>query len=138
MNLAKSDTTKVLELAVRTAFQGFLPDVSAVKGKYYFKDSILFTSTSLTIDSLPKVVDTLKFKILSKEHLCTLIKNDSLSDNQPNYLSIQAFQKSDTGYYVQIASLSCLLYGGGGALGLYIAKQNDTFYIKDRIGTSIN
>lgn len=137
-NFAKSDTTKILELAIRTAFHGFLPDVSAVKGNYYFKDSILFTSKSLTLDSLPTAVDTLKFKILSKDHLCRLIKNDSFSENQPNYLSIQAFEKTDTGYYIQIASLSCLPYGGGGSLGLYIAKQGDTLYVKKRMGSSIN
>lgn len=137
-SLPKSDTTKVLELAIRTAFQGFLPGVSAVKSKYYYKDSILFTSASLSLDSLPKAIDTLKFKVLSKDQLCKVIKNDSLSGDQPNYLNIQSFQKSDTGYYVQIASLSCFLYGGGGTLGLYIVKQKDTFYIKDRIATSIN
>ena len=137
-NLIKSDTTKVLELAVNAAFHGFLPDVSSVKDKYYFKDSILFTSKTFPLDSLPSQVDTFRFKILPENTICREILSDSLSVNHPNYLSVQAFEKSDTGYYVQLASLSCFPYGGGGSLGLYIAKQSDTFYIKKKMATSIN
>ena len=137
-NLSKSDTTQVLELAVKAAFDGFLPDVSSVKDKFYFSDSILFTSKTFPLDSLPSSIDTLKFKILSENVICRLVLSDSLSENQPNYLSVQAFEKSDTGYYVQLASLSCVPYGGGGSLGLYIAKQSDTFYIKKKMATSIN
>jgi hypothetical protein len=137
-NLPKSDTSQVLELAVKAAFHGFLPDASSVKDKFYFKDSILFTSKTFPLDSLPTKVDSLQFKILSENIICGLILSDSLLENHPNYLSVQAFEKSDTGYYVQLASLSCFPYGGGGSLGLYIAKQSDTFYIKTKMATSIN
>ena len=137
-NLHKSDTTKVLELAIKAAFHGFLPDVSSVKDTFYFRDSILFTSKTFPLDSLPSKVDTLRFKILSENVICKLVLSDSLSQKHPNYLCVQAFEKSDTGYYVQLASLSCIPYGGGGSLGLYIAKQSDTFYIKKKNSTSIN
>jgi hypothetical protein len=84
------------------------------------------------------LVDTLRFKVVPESFIRKLISSDSLSGNQPNYLSVLSFEKSDTGYYVQLASLSCFPYGGGGSLGLYIAKQRDTFYIKRKNATSIN
>jgi hypothetical protein len=39
-----TDTTKVIELAIRTGFYGYLPDYTPLKHKYHFGDSILFTS----------------------------------------------------------------------------------------------
>lgn len=134
----KSDTTRVIELAIRTAFRGYLPDHDALKKKYYFKDSILFCSSSLPVAFIPPVVDSLKFKILSEEEVCNIMMSDSLSQKQANYLCLRSFEKSDTGYYLQLSSLSCFPFGGGGSLGLYISKQNDSFLITKKQAVSIN
>lgn len=135
---SKSDTTQVIELAIRSAFYGYLPDASAIKGKYYSNNSMLFTSKSLQLSSLPMQVDTLKFKILSEDEVCRIMKPGSLSETHINYLCLRSFEKSDTGYYVQLQSLNCFPYGGGGSLGLYISKVGDSFIIKSKMAVSIN
>src|SRR5689334_9388697 len=75
----KSDTIKIIELSIRTAFHGSLPDVSSVRQKYYFKDSILFTADSFLLSIIPKRVDTLKFKVLREREICSIIRADSLT-----------------------------------------------------------
>lgn len=60
----KSDTTKVIEFALKTAFETkLLPEIKALKNQYRFKDSILFTSDSIPLSVLPGSLDSLKFKI---------------------------------------------------------------------------
>jgi hypothetical protein len=132
-----NDTTKVIELAIRTAFHGYLPDVSALKRKYYFKDSILLATKLSLHYEIPSRVDTLLFKHLSEDEICTIIKGD-ISNNPPNYLCIQSFEKNDSGYKIMLASLSCLPFEGGGSMGLDIVKRNDSFFIKKKMAFSIN
>ena len=136
--LVDSDTAKVLKLAIRTAFyHDNLPDISALKRKYRFNDSILFTTESLPLSILPGSVDTLRFKIFSRNQIFSLIKNDSI-ENLPHYLYLRSFEKNDTAYYVSLQNLSCLPFGGGGAIGIYIAKENESFVVKRKMSSSIN
>ena len=134
----KSDTTSVLELAIRAAFyHQNLPSIDPLKKRYHFGDSILFTSDALPLSILPKTIDSIKFKILTRNEIFLLIQTESDLHKIPNYLNIGAFEKSDTGYYVSVASLS-LGFGGGGQIGIYIAKQNDSFLVKRKMSSSIN
>jgi hypothetical protein len=134
-----SDTTKIIELAIKASLDHHrLPEDGQLKSKYYFKDSILFTTDSLPIEYLPKSVDSVKFKILRKDEICRLISADSLSDNQPNYLAITIFKKVDSGYQVCVASLSCIPYGGGGAHIVEIFKKGDSLTVLHKGSLSIN
>ena len=135
----KSDTTKVLELAIRTAFyHQNLPGMDPLFYPYHFKDSILFSTDSLSLTTLPISLDSINFKILTSKQICTMIKADSSISELPNYLYLRAFEKSDTGYYVSVQSLSCLPYGGGGSIGIYISKDKDSFVVKYKTSSSIN
>jgi hypothetical protein len=133
-----SDTTKIIELAIKQAFYGNLPDASAVKNKYYYPDSILLSTDALPLYNLPTSVDSLRFKILPQNDIHILIQNDSLSYVRPNYLYIDKLEKQDSGYYVQISSKSALNFGGGGILGIYLQKIKDTIAIVSQQASSIN
>lgn len=132
-----NDTTRAITLAIRTAFyHENLPSISPLMKRYGFKDSILTTS-HLPLYYLPSSVGTLNFKVLSVDELFRLFEKESDSQKVPNYLSIDKFEKSDSGYYVNIKSLSYLPYGGG-SIGIYISKINDSFVVKKMISSSIN
>ncbi len=134
-----NDTTQIINFSIRAAFDsGRLPDASSVKDKYYFRDSILFTADSLPLKYLPTSVDLLNFKVLSRDHLCKIIIADSLSNKQPNYLSITTFKKIDSVYLVEVSSLSCLPYTGGGMVSFEISKSGDSLIILRRGSLSIN
>ena len=135
----KNDTTKVIELALRTAFyHQNLPEIDLLFYPSHFKDSILFTSDSLALVNLPSKVDSVFFKILTQNQICSIIRADSNIAKVPNYLYISAFEKSDNGYYINIQNRSCLPYGGGGVIGIYIAKDKDSFIVKSKMSSSIN
>lgn len=134
----QNDTSEVIKLTIKTAFYGYLPDVSAVKRKYYFGDSIMFTADSEVLSIIPGQIDTLKFKVLSEKQIRLIISADSLTYDQPNYLCLREFKKTDTGYFVHLQSLSGVPFGGGGAISLCISKENDSFKVKKRAGLSIN
>ena len=135
----KSDSTKVIEFAIRKAFETkLLPEIKALKEEYWFKDSILFTSDSIPLSLLPTSLDSLKFKIVSKKEILLLFKNDSLGRKLPNYLIINSFEKTDSSYYIQISSWSIVPYGGGGMIGMDIISQKDTFVLKHRSISNIN
>ena len=134
-----NDTTRVIALAIKASLDRHrLPEDGQLKSKYYFKDSILFTTDSLPIEYLPKSVDSVKFKILRKDEICRLISADSLSDNKPNYLAITTFKKIDSGYQVCVASLSCIPYAGGGAHIVEIFKKGDSLTVLHKGSLSIN
>jgi hypothetical protein len=135
----KSDTAKVLELAIRTAFyHQNLPDLASLKKPYHFKDSILFTSDSLALSNLPQTIDSIKFKILPKNQIFSLIQTESDLNKLPNYLYVGAFERNDTGFYVNLKSLGCLPFSGGGSIGIYIKKENDSIVVKSISSSSIN
>jgi hypothetical protein len=135
---AKNDTTEVLKVAIAKAFyQENLPGISPLMKKYRFSDSLLFSSDSLSLDLLPINLDSINFKILKREQICSMIKKESDSIEVPNYLYIRRFEKNDTGDYVQIQSLSCLDFGGGGSIGV-IVKKTDSLRAEVYGSSSIN
>jgi len=135
----KSDTAKVLELAIRTAlYHHNLPGSDPLKYPYHFHDSILFTSEVLPLSLLPTNLDSLNFKVLSESEICSMIYADSNLPHLPNYLMVSGFDKNDTGYVVHIGSFSCQPMGGGGAIGIYILKANDSFFVTHKGASSIN
>ncbi|MEO6719613.1 MAG: hypothetical protein ABIN67_04565 [Ferruginibacter sp.] len=134
-----SDTTLVLDLALRTAFiHDNLPSIDALRKQYHFGDSILFSSDTLPLSILPRASDTINFKILSHKEIVLLMQTESNLNKIPNYLNIGAFEKSDTGYYVSVQSLNCLDFGGGGQIGLYIVKAKDSFLVVNKMSSNIN
>ncbi len=135
----KSDTTLVLNLALRTAFyHDNLPSIDPLKKPYHFGDSILFSSTTLPLSILPRMSDTINFKILSRKEIILLMQTESDLNKIPNYLNIGAFEKSDTSYYVSVQSLNCINFGGGGQIGIYIVKANDSFVVVNKMSSNIN
>lgn len=134
-----NDTIGVLNFVLTTIFDVYpLPDLSSVQVPYRFKDSVLFTSDVLPLSILPRQYNGMPFKILPQKQICSMLVSDSLLPEVPNFLGVKVFEKSDTGYYVHIQSRSCLPFGGGGTMGLYIGKRNDSFVIQDIRSSSIN
>ena len=134
-----NDTLKILRVALQQGISGeFMPSASPLKRQYRFKDSILLTSDILPLNILPSSIENHKFKVLPKQEICLMILADSNMAELPNYLLVSNIEKSDTGYYIQVRSLSCLPYGGGGSLGLYLKKVGDTLKILNQSASSIN
>ena len=137
--LIANDTTEVLELCIQKSFHRYkMPSVSTVTKKYYFGDSILLTAEKLAINSLPKKVDTLKFKLLDKKSICNLILSDPDKENRPHYLCIDSFEKKGKTFTVLIANHSCEEYASGGGLLITIIKERDSFTVTSISGFSIN
>jgi len=135
----ENDTTILLKTVINEGISNrYMPSASPLTYKYKFGDSILLTSNALPLDILPSSVGHQKFKILLQSEICALLKKDSNLTQVPNYLLLNRFEKSDTGYYVQLQSLSCRYYGGGGSLGLYLKKERDSFVVINRSSSSIN
>jgi len=136
----RNDTTLVIELAIRTAFyHQDLPDMDRLFKRYHSGDSVLFTSGTLPLSLLPRTIDTIRFKVLTKKEISFLIRTENDLNKLPNYLNIGAFEKSDSGYYVRVENLSCMpVFGGGGTIGMDIAKKRDSFMVKRKMSTSIN
>ena len=135
----ENDTSKILKTVITEGISDrYMPSTDPLTYKYKFGDSILLTSNVLPLDILPSSITDQKFKILSHSEIYALIKKDSSLTQVPNYLIINQFEKSDTGYYVLIQSLSCRDFGGGSSLGLYLKKQKDSFVVIKRSSSSIN
>ena len=135
----KSDTTRVIELAVRTAFlRQSMPEIDKLVYNKKFKDSLLFTSDSSLLNFLPYAVDSLGFKIVPKNKLIKTNNSKSYSKASPNYLYLRTVEKTDKGYYVSLQCLSFIPFGGGGAIGLNIVKEKDSFYVVSQQSSSIN
>jgi hypothetical protein len=134
-----NDTLKILRVALQHGISGeFMPSASPLKRHYRFGDSILLTSDILPLNILPSAIENQNFKIFPKQQICSMIFADSNMTELPNYLSVSRIEKSDTGYYIQVRSLSCLPYGGGGSLGLYFKKAGDTLKMVNQSASSIN
>jgi hypothetical protein len=135
----ENDTSILLKTVINEGISDrYMPSTDPLTYKYKFGDSILLTSNVLALDILPSSIGQQKFKILSQSEIYALIKKDSTLTQVPNYLFLSRFEKSDTGYYVQLQSLSCRDFGGGGSLGLYLKKEKDSFVIIKRSSSSIN
>lgn len=134
-----NDTTSVIEFAIREAFNHpKVPEIEQLRDRYYFKNSILLTSDSLPLEILPRSVDTINFKVLSKDEICKMIRADSLEQNHPNYLCVDNLMRKGSGYYLNISSLSCVPFGGGGVMGIDILKRNDSFIVIHKGFSNIN
>jgi hypothetical protein len=134
---SKNDTVTAIELAVKTALVEDFPEMEPVKRKN--GDSIFITSNLLSLSHLPQKIDSFRFKILPDTLICAAIKTDTLSHKTdtlsqvlPNYLKVSSFEKRDTGYFVQLESLSCPAGGEGGSVGIFIVKSKDTFIFKKK------
>ncbi len=134
-----NDTTRVISFAIGEVFKDArLPEIEQLRSRFYFTHQILLTSDSLSLEILPASVDTINFKVLAKEQICKIINADSLAQNQPNYLSVSNLMKTDSGYYLNIGSLSCIPFGGGGIVGMDISKRNDTFIVIHKGFSNVN
>ena len=135
----KSDTARIIEIALAEGIlDRYMPSASPLEILYKFGDSILLTSKTLPLTVLPSNLNGRKFKIMTQEEICSIIRGDSSLDKVPNYLVIDHLEKNDSGYYVQVKSLSCRPFGGGGALGLYFKKVKDSLIVVERSSSSIN
>ena len=135
----ENDTSILLKKVISEGVSNqYMPSADPLFYKYKFGDSILLTSNALPLNILPSNIGQQKFKILQRPDICALIKKDTNLIEVPNYLLLNRFEKSDTGYYVQLQSLSCRAYGGGGSLGLYLKKEKDSFVVIRRSSSSIN
>jgi hypothetical protein len=135
----KSDTARIIEIALEEGTSIHrMPEASGLERNYKFGDSILLTSKVLPLNMLPSNLHSQRFKILTEEEICTIIRRDSNLDEVPNYLMITHLERSDTGYYVFVQSLSCRPFGGGGSLRLYFKKIGDSWIVVTRASSSIN
>jgi hypothetical protein len=136
---ASNDTSRILEIALLQGTSAqYMPAVSPLQIEYKFGDSILLTSNALPLNILPMNVGANHFKIMNQDEICFLIKRDSALEEVPNYLIVSRFEKKDTGYYVQVQSLSGRPYEGGGSLGLYLKIIRDSLIVVRRMSFSIN
>jgi len=132
------DTTAVIELALRTAFiKSRLPNIDALKKPYHHGDSILFTSAKNLLALLPRSVDTLKFAVLTPQQIMEPVLRESDSRRFPNYLNLETFEKTLSGYYVSLRNQSTG-FGGGGQIGIYIEKRDDSLTVIKTQSSNIN
>ncbi len=132
--LSTADTTQVVELALKTVMTESFPQMNDVKKKNSFGDSVFLTTNLFPLVKLPSAIDSFHFKVLPDSTICSVIKSDTLSaDSLPNYLRLQAFEKTDTGYFVQFESVNCVpIASKDAAVSLHILKTKDKFEFKRR------
>ncbi len=130
---ANADTTQVIELALKTALGEHFPEMEDVKRLSQPGDSIFFTTGLFALSNLPTAVDSFKFRVLPDSLICPLIKADTSSMEIPNYLRLQVFQKTDTGYFVEFESVVCVPRAARDAsVGIHILKTRDKFEFKGK------
>ncbi|MEP7372071.1 MAG: hypothetical protein ABI675_01705 [Chitinophagaceae bacterium] len=123
-----ADTTQVIELALKTVLGQPFPDMDGVKRKSIFHDSIFLTTNLLPLSSLPSSVDSFRFKIVPDTMICSAIKADTITTELPNYLKLQTFEKTDTGYFVRFESIDCIPSASlAGSVSLHILKTKDKY-----------
>ena len=114
--------------------------------EYYdlFRGAKLNDTIFCTIDSsitkffIPTKFNNNYLKIVDEKAICSIVQSRYDSIKPPNYLKIGRFEKIDSTFYVQVSSLSCLKFGGGGIVGIYISKVNNKLIIKEALSSSIN
>ena len=131
-----SDTTFILRKAVAMGADGaHMPGASPLGQQGC--NSFFLTSSSLPLKYLREDGALKNFIIISVDSVCSRI----LAEGNPrrrNYLNVREIEKSDTGYYVQMASLACEHFAGGGVLSLYFKKFGDSLVIVNQGSSSIN
>jgi len=134
-----ADTTQVIELALRTVLVEPFPDMDGVKRKSMFHDSIFLTTRLIPLSKLPHSVDSFHFKVLPDTMICSVLKSDTVAEELPNYLSLQTFQKTDTGYFVKFESVDCVPSPSrDGSVSLHILKTHDKYVFKQNKPAKIN
>jgi hypothetical protein len=87
----------------------------------------------LPLSSLPPRVDSFRFKILPDTMICSVIKTDTVTEELPNFLRLQSFEKTDTGYFVRFESIDCIPSASrDGAVSLYILKTKDKYVFRNK------
>lgn len=128
-----TDTMQVITLALKTVLVERFPEIDGVKRKSSFSDSIFLTTRLFPLSGLPATVDSFNFKVLPDSTICSIIKSDTSATELPNYLSLQSFQKTDTGYYVLFESIDCVPRPSrDGAVSLHILKTKDKYVFNRR------
>ena len=128
-----ADTTQVIELALKTVLAERFPEMDGVKRKSLFQDSIFLTTNLLPLTRLPSSVDSFHFKILPDSLICSTLRTDTANNELPNYLLLQTFQKTDTGYFVRFESMDCIpTPSRDGAVSLHILKTKDKFVFNNK------
>ena len=128
-----ADTTQVIELALKTVLGEHFPEMDGVKRKSIFHDSIFLTTNLLPLASLPPSVDSFRLKILPDTTICSVIKSDTITTELPNYLRLQSFEKTDTGYFVRFESIDCIPSSSlAGSVSLHILKTKDKYVFKHK------
>lgn len=126
-----ADTTQVIEVALKTLLVESFPEMNGIRRKSNFHDSIFLTTSLLPLSTLPPSVDSFRFKILPDTLICSVIKSDTATAELPNFLRIQSFEKTDTGYFVRFESVDCIPSPSkDGAVNLTILKTNDKYLFK--------
>lgn len=126
-----ADTTKVIEVALKTVLVESFPDMDGVKRKSSFNDTLFLTTSLFPLTYLPASVDSFRFKVLPDSLVCSVIKSDTASIELPNFLRLQAFEKTDTDYLVRFESVDCVPSPSrDGSVSLRILKSKDKFVFK--------
>ena len=133
-----NDTAQILQMAVAEGISSrYMPDASSLYS-IPSNDTVYLTSNVLPLRLLPLKSGSTHFRVLQKDDVCSLIGQDDVLERPRSFLEIRAVEKSDTGYYVSLRAIGCIRYSGGGGLGLYFKKRNNSFIIVDRSSVSIN
>ena len=137
-HIINSDTTIILYKSLSIAVDSqYLPSTDPLFKDRSKRDTIYFTSRSIDLKELPDQFGSIIFKKVNADSICRLLYQ--IDQNNPrSYLSVNSIIRNDSGYYVQLSSLSCQLFGGGGQIGIYFKKQADTFVKIKTQATSIN
>lgn len=126
-----TDTTQVIEVALKTVLVEPFPEMDGIKRKSSFSDSFFLTTNLFSLSNLPASVDSFRFKILPDSMICSVIKSDTAAAELPNYLRLQSFEKTDTDYFVKFESVDCIPSPSrDGAVSLRILKSKDKFVFK--------
>jgi hypothetical protein len=126
----------VLRTADKTLIK-FLP-TSIERRVFLYEDTLLASDDTTIIKSLPQSFNTIHFKILEQDVIDSLIKAYKHRMKTPNYLRFKIAEKTDSGYFVVLSSLSGIDYGAGGTMGLELSTKGDSIRIQHKGFSSIN
>jgi hypothetical protein len=134
-----SDTSKAIDQAILMGTDvRYMPSASGLKGVSHFRDTVLLTSRILPFSFLPRQVGGEQFKVMPQREICAALKLFEHLEPSPKYLNVSQFEKNDSGYYIQLESISCGEFASGGVLGIYLKKVKDSFVVANRQASSIN
>jgi hypothetical protein len=123
-----ADTTRVIELALKTVMTESFPEIEGIRRQSVFRDSVFLTTSLMPLSMLPSDIDSFHFKPLADSLICSAIRQDTGSAELPNYLALQAFEKTDSGYFLTFESIDCVPSPSrDGAVSLHILKTEDRY-----------